>query len=342
VAECQSAGIRLKLLTGDHPLTAHAIADAAGLLHDHDDGIVTGEELDALAADARAERIARASLFARIRPEQKHAIVEALQRAGETVAMTGDGINDAPALRRADLGVSLGRRGTEVARAAAQLVLLRDDFAALVAAVREGRHLFGNIQRAFLYVIAFHAPIVGLALVAPLLGLPILLLPVHLVWLELIVHPVSVLAFEGEPAPGDVMRRPPRDPRAPLLPRGALARSMLSGLLLGGAALGFYVVRLPAGVEAARGAALAVLVLGSLLLVRAEQALDRAWWRVPAPRARTVLVGLLVAASLVVGVQLPACARLLHVAPLPSSDWLLAAALAAAAVGWRALGRREE
>src|SRR6185369_9098407 len=137
--------------------------------------------------------------------------------------------NDAPALRRADIGVSMGQRGTDVARAAADLVLLDDNFASIVAAVSAGRKIFLDIQRAFLYLIAFHIPIVLLALMSPLVGLPLLLMPVHLIWLELIVHPVSALLFQGDPPPADLMRRPPRSPRAPMLARAALVRSGLSG-----------------------------------------------------------------------------------------------------------------
>jgi Ca2+-transporting ATPase len=211
IAECQAAGIAVKLITGDHVLTAHAIADAAGITHTPD-GLLTGSDLDAIPKSQLAAQAARASIFACIRPEQKHAIVDALKQAGEIVAMTGDGINDAPALRRADIGISMGAHATEVARAAADLVLLEDIFASLVATVREGRHILGNIQRAFLYLLAFHIPILGLALIVPLAHLPLLFLPIHLVWLEMIVHPVSALIFEGEPAPPVLMRRPPRDP----------------------------------------------------------------------------------------------------------------------------------
>jgi Ca2+-transporting ATPase len=330
VAECRAAGIDVKLVTGDHALTGAAVAAAAGL----DTGsVVTGEEVASLPPEALAARARTAGVFARIRPEEKYAIVEALQRAGETVAMTGDGINDAPALRRADIGVAMGIRGTAAARAAADLVLLRDDFGSLVATVREGRAIYLNIQRAFLYLLAFHVPIVGLALVVPLLGLPLLLAPVHLVWLELIVHPVSALVFEAEPPPPDLMRRPPRRKSEALLPLALAARSLVSGALLAIATLGIYTLRLSGGVPAARGAALATLVLGGVVLVLAERS---SGGRQPLPRnARFWSVVPLVVASVPAALYVPFFARLLQVAAIPAADLALAAALGCAAVGWR-------
>ena len=338
ISECRSAGIAVKMITGDHALTARAIAEQAGLPLGPG-AVLTGDELDHLQGADLLRALRNASVLARVRPEQKHAVVEALSLAGEIVAMTGDGINDAPALRRADIGVAMGERGTEVARAAADLVLLHDDFAALVSTVREGRRIFLNLQRAFLYLIAFHVPIVGLALLAPLLGLPLLLLPIHLVWLELIVHPVSALVFEGEPAPADVMRRPPRDPLAPLLPARLVARSIGSGVLITATSLGLYVLRLPAGEAVARGVALAALVSGSLLLVFAERAFDAPWTSLPLPRtARFWGVLSIAALSLPLALELPPLARMMRAGPLSFTDWLLALGCAAASVGWRAFG----
>jgi Ca2+-transporting ATPase len=237
VAECQQAGMQVKMITGDHALTAHAVAEAAGIVHD-DASIVTGDELGALEEPARSARIAGSAILARISPAQKLLIVDALKKMGSVVAMTGDGVNDAPALRRADIGIAMGRRGTDVALATADLVLLDDNFASIAATVREGRHIHQNIQRAFLYLVAFHVPIVVLAALVPLLGLPLLLLPIHLVWLELIVHPVSALVFQAERAIDAVMRHPPRDPKASLFPTGAIRRSVACGLLLTAATLG--------------------------------------------------------------------------------------------------------
>ncbi|HEY9157117.1 cation-transporting P-type ATPase [Candidatus Binatus sp.] len=340
VAQCQGAGVELKLITGDHALTAHAIADAAGIAH-NDDGIVTGAQLDSVDQPAFEALVRRCSIFARIRPEQKYAIVEALRRAGEVVAMTGDGINDAPALRRADIGVAMGRRGTEVARAAADIVLLEDDFSAMVATIREGRILLDNIQRAFLYLVGFKVMLVSLTLLAPLFGLPLLLLPVNLVWLEMIVHPVSALAFEGQPAADDVMRRPPRPPASPLVERPAAYRAALSGALLTVMALALFALRLRHGENYARSVAMVVAVVGSLFLVWAEYAGTRRWWRVRAPQQRRFwLVIFAVAVSLPVFMLMPPLATLLMIRPIAPADWAIAISAAAIAVGWRAFGAR--
>ncbi|MDE3043083.1 MAG: cation-translocating P-type ATPase, partial [Nitrospirota bacterium] len=340
VAECQAAGITVKLITGDHALTALAVADAAGIAHTSD-GILTGRQLERSGPGQFSAQVANASIFARVRPEQKSTIVEALKRAGGIVAMTGDGINDAPALRQANIGISMGLRATEVARASADLVLLDDNFASLVATVREGRLVFANIQRAFLYLIAFHVPIFGLALVVPLLDLPLLLLPVHLVWLEMIVHPVSALIFEGEPAPPDLMQRPPRDPESPVLPFQLALPSLLSGMMLTAAVFGMYWMHLETGEIFARSGAIVVLILGSLVLIWAERAGHRPWYSVPWPRTvRFWMVWSLVAVSLPLFMHIPPIAETLGIGPLPTRDWMLAAGIAITSVGWRAWGTR--
>jgi Ca2+-transporting ATPase len=340
VSDCQRAGIRLKLVTGDHAMTAHAIADTCGLEHDND-GIISGAALDALSGAAFDAAVIRCAIFARVRPEQKHAIVEALRRAGEVVAMTGDGINDAPALRRADIGVAMGRRGTEVARAAADMVLLDDNFSAMVDTIREGRRLFANIRRAFRYLVGFKVMLVTLALAAPVLGMPLLLLPIDLVWLELIVHPVSALAFEGEEPVEDVMREKPRPPAAPIVERSSALRSVLSGLLLTAGAVALYAARLEQGQDYARGAAMAVAIMGSLLMVWAEFAGTRRWWRLAAmPSRRFWIVCAAVAASLAIFMEAAPLARLVMVREIAPRDWIAAALLAVAAVGWRCVGER--
>ncbi len=341
VAECQRAGVQLKLITGDHALTAHAIADASGLNHS-DDGIISGARLETLTPEQFDKAVRRCSIFARVRPEQKYAIVDSLERAGEIVAMTGDGINDAPAMRRADIAVSMGRRATEVARSVADLVLLEDNFNAMVATIREGRHIYANIQRAFLYLIGFKLMLILCALIAPLADLPILLLPVDLVWLELIVHPVSALAFEGGEASAAVMVVPPRDPKTPLIDAVAALRSAAGGALLAIAAIVVYWLRLPAGENYARAVAMAVAIPGSLMMVWAEYAGGRSWREVRLPReARFWLVIAGVALSLPVFMLIRPIASILMLSPISAADWGMALSLAAAAVAWRAFtGKR--
>jgi Ca2+-transporting ATPase len=336
VDECQRAGISIKMITGDHALTAHAVAEAAGLIH-HDDLIVTGDELDALGDGERAARINRAAIFARISPEQKFLIVDGLKRAGAIVAMTGDGVNDAPALRRADIGIVMGQRGTDVARATADLVLLDDNFASIVATVREGRHILQNIQRAFLYLIAFHIPIIALAVLAPLSNVPLLLLPIHLVWLELIVHPVSAVVFQSEKATESLMTRPPRDPAAPLLPRPAVTRSALSGGFLAAASFAMYWWQWPAvGEPHARALALVVLLAGYQTLIFAERLAlpDTRIDRLP----RTLVFWAVwcgAALSLVAILYVPALAALFRVSPPGLAHISMAVVLGVAAVAWR-------
>jgi Ca2+-transporting ATPase len=340
VRECQAAGVRIKIVTGDHALTAHAVAESAGIIH-RDDAIVTGEQLEAAPPDERRRLVVDANILSRISPAQKHLIVEILRREGEIVAMTGDGINDAPALRRADVGVSMGQRGTDVARAAADLVLLDDDFASIVAAVAAGRKILLDIQRAFLYLVAFHIPIIGLALLAPVLGWPLLLLPVHLVWLELIVHPVSALLFQGDPPPADLMRRPPRDPRAPMLPRQAVLHSAASGALLTVAVLLIYGAALRHGANTARGMGLATLIIGYQILALVERAssADQPGSLLPGT-LRAWLVWGAAGISLPILMYVPAAAALMRMAPLGPVAWLVAAGAAAAAVAWRILAAR--
>jgi Ca2+-transporting ATPase len=216
--------------------------------------------------------------------------------------------------------------------------MLQDDFASLVATVREGRAIYAKIQRAFLYLLAFHLPIVGLALAVPVLGLPLLLQPVHLVWLELIVHPVSALIFEAEPPPPDLMSRPPRDPREPLVAGRLAWRSIASGAILTAAALWAYAAHLPEGVAYARSLGVAVVVAGSLFLVWAERAPEGSWLLAPFPRTATFwLVWGGVALSLPIFMHWPAAADVLQIQPLSLADWGLVGGLAALPVSWRAV-----
>ena len=227
VARCAGAGIRVVMITGDHPDTARAIARQAGLA---DTPVLTGAALDALDEAALDARIGALSICARIAPTQKLRLVQAFARSGATVAMTGDGVNDAPALKAAHVGIAMGGRGTDVAREAAALVLLDDRFASIVDAIGAGRRIHDNLRKSIRYVISMHAPIAGMAILPILAGWPPLLYPMHIVFMELIIDPACTLVFENEPAAPGAMQRPPRAAQAPLFSPGALVRTLAMGL----------------------------------------------------------------------------------------------------------------
>jgi len=339
VHECQRAGIKLKLVTGDHLLTAHAVAEAAGIAH-QDDRIQTADAIEGLSGKPLQDLIERTAIFARAQPEQKYAIVDALRNAGEIVAMTGDGINDAPALRRAHIGVAMGQRGTAVAREAAALVLLDDNFSSLVVAIREGRRVFDDIQSAFLYLAGFKTMVVGLALAAPLLGLPILLLPVDLVWLELIVHPVSALAFDSGTGSHALMTRPPRDPAAPIIALRPALRAASTGALLAIATLWLYHSRLGHGEAYARAAAMATILAGSILMAAVGMAGNPARIKTAMPLGlRFWIVSIPVAASLPLVMAIRPAADVLGIQWISLSDLALALLLALLVVLILTVGR---
>nr|WP_294866651.1 cation-translocating P-type ATPase [uncultured Pseudogulbenkiania sp.] len=297
IAQCREAGVRLVMITGDYPVTAQAVARQAGI----DDAlVVSGDMMEQLDDAALRGVVQQAEVFARVRPHQKLRLVEALKANGEVVAMTGDGVNDAPALRAAHIGIAMGRRGTQVAREAAALILLDDNFTAIVAAMRQGRRIYDNLVKAITYVIAVHVPLIGLTVVPLLLGWPLLLAPAHVVFLELVIDPVGSIVFENEAAHPRVMRRPPRVVGEPLFSHRRLARSLWQGgvLFVGVLALYAAAMRLGSATDAARSMAFQTLVMGNLGLVfrnrhpgalRQEQ--NRAlWWVVGLTLAMLLLV----------------------------------------------------
>lgn len=268
--ECRRAGVRVVMITGDAAATALAIARQAGLVaEDGDDAVLSGAQLDAMNEMQLELAIARVAVFARVTPAQKLRIVQALQRRGEVVAMTGDGVNDGPALRAADVGVAMGQRGTDVAREAAAIVLLDDRFASLVDAVRAGRRIFANLQKALGYLFAVHVPIVGLALL-PLFGGPVLLLPLHVVLFELIIDPACSLVFEAEPLASNGMQIAPRRIDERLFSLAAVRRALAVGGLALLAVVGSQWLGHMAQLsdEGLRLAALATIVVGNLAMLR--------------------------------------------------------------------------
>jgi Ca2+-transporting ATPase len=273
VAVCRAAGITPVMITGDHPATARAVARRTGIAGS-DDKVLTGAELAALSDSALAERIARVRVYARVDPAQKIRIVEALQRSGECVAMTGDGVNDAPALRKADIGVAMGRTGTDVAREAAGLILLDDDFATIVAAVQEGRRIFDNIRKFVRYAVTCNSAEIWTIFLAPFLGLPIPLLPIHILWINLVTDGLPGLALAAEPAERDVMQRPPRPPKQSIFADGLWQHTIWVGLVMAGLALFTQAYALGAGLPHWQTMVFTVLTLSQMaqvLAIRSER-----------------------------------------------------------------------
>jgi len=267
VRECYDAGMRVIMITGDYPGTASVVAKKAGFFACDD--IITGAELDTMDDERLRERIKTVSVFARVVPEQKLRIVEALKANGEVVVMTGDGVNDAPALKAAAVGIAMGGRGTEVARESSALVLTDDNFTSIVRAVRMGRRIYDNIKKAMGYIISVHMPIAGISLLPVLFDWPIALYPVHIAFLELIIDPVCSVVFEAESEEKNIMKRKPRRQNEPLFDRATLVMSTVRGLVLLGIIAFVYSSALAAGAseQSARGVMFATLVLGNLALV---------------------------------------------------------------------------
>ncbi|MER3522291.1 MAG: hypothetical protein C4317_09105 [Acidimicrobiia bacterium] len=305
IEQCKRAGIRVMMITGDHPMTATAIAEGLGLLDSASRqtevgpggvlSVAVGDELDSASEEEFDRIVKQAVVLARIRPEQKFSIVRHLKVQGEIVAMTGDGINDAPALKEADIGVAMGMRGTEVARASADLILLDDNFATIVSAIAHGRRIFDNLSKAVSYLVAFHIPLLLAALVVPLARVPLLLLPLHLVLLEIVLHPTVSLAFENEPPSHDLMSRPPRNPKANLASVDRLVRPVIAGSILFMVMTGVYIIAHAKGiaVEEARTMAFSTLIAGDIAILLAELCPEEFFWRAGA-RYNPVLLPLLV------------------------------------------------
>ena len=335
--EARAAGIAVVMITGDHPATALAIAKAAGI--DPSGGVLLGADIALLSPEDLALRLRSVRVFARIVPEQKLMIVEGFKAAGEVVAMTGDGINDAPALEAAHIGIAMGRNGTDVAREAADLVLLDDSFASIVGGVRLGRRIFINLRKALTYVTAIHVPIAGLALIPVVLGLPEFLFPLHVVFLELVIGPISALVFEVEPGSKNAMRRPPRRRDEALFGPVQLGLALVqgAGVLIG--VFGLYVWSLERYPEAeARGAAFPALVLGNLVLALVDASATGE--RLFAPHRRVYWI-ISAAAVAVLGLMLsvPPLAVLFKVSPPDASLLFLALVVAGASGGWFGLAR---
>jgi Ca2+-transporting ATPase len=272
LAVAHGAGISVAMITGDYPATALAIARDTGI--SVKGGILTGREVAEMDPAALRERLKTVRVFARVMPEQKLALVEALKASGEIVAMTGDGVNDAPALKASQVGLAMGNRGTDVAREASDIVLLDDSFLSIIGGIQQGRRIFTNLRKALIFITATHIPIAGLALLPIALGLPPLFFPMHVILFELAIDPVCSLVFEAEPAAPDTMRKPPRNKKIALFGRRELLISIAQGVILLTGVFSIYYEMLQSGYPAteARAAAFTAAIVGNLTLAFADTA----------------------------------------------------------------------
>ncbi len=340
IKRCTKAGVRVVMITGDNGITASSIAKQIGMPNcDH---IVTGDELNNMSDDELRARVRDVSIFSRVVPEHKMRIVKAFKDNGEIVAMTGDGVNDAPALKYADIGIAMGKRGSEVSREAADLILLDDNFSTIVDTIRDGRRIYDNIRKAVGYVFTIHIPIAFSALLAPFMGINpanLLLLPLHVVLLELIIDPTCSIVLERQPAENNIMDRKPRDPNEKILTAGILIKSVLQGLAIFTASFGTYFLFLqqnPSNAPLARTMGLAVIMLANLFLVQVNSsscdfvfqsitrlAKDKVMW--------AILLGTIVGLLVILYTPLNSFLKL---APLSVGQFFLALGIAAASVLW--------
>jgi Ca2+-transporting ATPase len=331
VAQCRRAGIRVVMITGDYPGTALNIARQAGI---ESDTALSGEDVARMGDEELARAVGEVNVFARVRPDQKLRLVQAYRAAGEVVAMTGDGVNDAPALKAAHIGIAMGKRGTDVAREAASLVLLEDDFGSIVKTVRLGRRIYENIRNAMRYLVSVHVPIAGMSFVPVLFGAPLFLFPVHVVFLEFVIDPACTLVFEGEHTEAGAMQRPPRDPKARLFGLGMLGASLALGAIMLAAVLAAYWWAIDSGrpETEVRALAFAAIVFGNLGLLLSMRSRERSVLAaLREPNAALWWISLAALAALAAAIYLPPLAAIFRFSALTALE--MGAALAAGLAG---------
>jgi Ca2+-transporting ATPase len=317
VRDCLSAGIAVIMITGDHPATALAIALRVGIVSDAEAKVLTGQELALLDKGGLLEQVDQVKVYARVDPAQKIRIVEALQARGHVVAMTGDGINDAPALQRADVGVAMGKGGTDVARQAAGIVLLDDNFATIVAAIREGRRIVGNIRKFIRYALTGNSGEMWLLLLAPMLMLPMPLLPIHILWVNLVTDGLPGLALAAEPAERNVMLQPPRAPDESLFSSGMWPHILVVGLLIGGLCLTVQAWALSTTPEHSQTMVFTLMTFSQMTYVMVIRSESQSLWRLGLysnlPLLGAVVVTLFLQMALI---YIPALNSVFQTAPL--------------------------
>ena len=333
---CYSAGIKVVMITGDYPITAQTIARQIGLKNP--DKVITGKELEQMDALTLQQQIKEVNVFARVVPEQKLILVNALKASGQIVAMTGDGVNDAPALKSAHIGIAMGERGTDVAREASDLVLLNDDFSSIVAAVRLGRKIFDNLKKAMAYIVSVHIPIAGMSLLPVFLGWKeMVLLPIHIVFLELIIDPACSVVFEAEAEESGIMERKPRDPKERLFGKRTLAISAAQGIIALIVVALVYQSALSLGqpLDEARAIAFVTLIISNLCLILTNRSWSRsifASFKSRNPALAWVMGGALIFLGLVI--YAPFLQGLFHFAPIHAMDFFLAIIAGIVSIIW--------
>jgi Ca2+-transporting ATPase len=323
VADCRSAGIRVVMITGDHPHTARAIARELGIAS-ADEEVLSGIDLQVLTEDGLKGRVPRTAVYARVSAEHKLRIVRAWKAHGAVVAMTGDGVNDAPALKGADIGIAMGRTGTEVTKEAADMIITDDNFASIVAAVEEGRGIFDNIRKTLQYLLASNAGELFVMAAAIILGIPMPLLPIHLLWINLVTDGPPALALAADPIEHDVMRRPPRPATDSISGAGFFGSIAFTGIIMGTVALGvFYYALRNGSLGMARTQAFATLIFSQLFLSFAFRSETKPFWLMNLFSNPKLLATILLSLGLQLAIfRVEPLANLLNCSILPWSDLL--------------------
>lgn len=337
VSTCHKAGLRVVMITGDNGTTASSIAKKIGI--ENCENVITGPEIEVLSDEELRERVKVTNIFARVIPSHKMRIVKSFKDTGEVVAMTGDGVNDAPALKISDIGIAMGQRGTNVAKEAADMVLLDDNFATIVDTIKDGRRIYDNIKKAVGYVFVIHIPIALMALISPLLGIPLLLLPIHIVLMELIIDPTCSIVFERQPAEVDIMERKPRSPEESLITKRLMTKSVLQGLSIFAAAFGSYVYLIRwTGWEAtaSRSFAITILVLSNLFLVYVNQSEKKSAFKAMVKNKDKVVlyINTCIVLALILILYTPFGNSIAQLSPLSSLQVAVAFLISAAATFW--------